>query len=196
MRKLAGILVAIATLVAGAAVAEARGKLGVGLRATSQTVAPEGNEENHLELGGGGLHVRYRFTRLLGIELTAEHLKAEKGGGDFVRESSPVTLAATIHFGGLLWDWYGIVGVGATESEVTFRRGDAMATETFVESHVHLGIGLERTFGPLAIGAELRAIGLSRNPEEGDAPKYGDLDGPVAKESQGAQFNLALTYYF
>jgi hypothetical protein len=170
----------------------------VGLRATSQSIAAESNADNRLDLAGGGLHVRWRITRNWGLELSAEHIKAEKGDGAFVRESQPVTLSASYHFSrGILWDWYLLAGVGGTESEVTYRKSDgAMATETFAETHVHLGIGLERSFGPLAIGAELRAIGLARDNDQGDAPRYGELDGPVPVESSGAQLNLAVTYYF
>ncbi len=193
-----GIAVAAVALCGTQGVAEARGKFGVGLRATSQTIASDANMEQSVSLSGGGLHLRYRIGGRVGLEVSTEHVSSATAGGAFTRDANPITLTATLSFSkGLLWDWYFLGGIGATETEVSFRRADGTTSkEVFHESHVHLGLGLERSFGPLALGAELRLVGLTRDNESGSAPQYGEQDGPVAASSTGSQLNLALTYYF
>ena len=171
---------------------------GIGLRTTAQSIAPESNVDNKLNLQGGGLHIRYRMNRRWGFELSTEHVRAELGGGAFIRESNPVTLGASFHFGrSRRWDTYLLVGIGGTDTEVTrTTEQGATVTEVFKETHAQFGIGIERQWQHLAIGAELRAIGLERNQEEGDAPRYGEADGPVPVSSSGSQLNFTLTYYF
>ncbi len=199
MRKL-GVLTGSVVLVLCSAAAQARaeGQWGIGLRTTAQNIAPESNVDNKLNLQGGGLHVRYRANRHWGFELSSEHVRAELGGGAFVRESNPVTVGASFHFGrSFRWDYYVLMGVGGTESEVTRTLDNgATVTEVFEESHVHFGLGLERHWRHLAVGAELRAIGFERDQDKGDAPAYGEADGPIPRSSNGSQLNITLTYYF
>lgn len=192
-------VIALSLIAATGGLAEARGKFGVGLRTSAQSIASENDVDNPTEMAGGGIHVRYRASKRWGFELSSEHVSHERAGGSYTRESQPVTLTASWHFGRqIFWDWYLLGGIGGTESEVTYRKIDnSMSTEVFTETHVHLGIGLERSFGCFAIGAELRVVGLERDPEAGDAYRYeAEQDGPVPASSSGTQFNLAATYYF
>jgi hypothetical protein len=211
MRKLGVLTGSVVLLLATAAAAHAQdypapyapqapqaSRWAIGLRTTAQNIAPESNVDNKLNLQGAGLHVRYRMNRRWGFELSTEHVRAELGGGAFVRESNPVTLSASFHFGrSFKWDYYVLAGIGGTETEITRTTPQGgEINEAFKESHVHLGIGIERQWRHLAVGAELRAIGLERNQEEGDAPRYGESDGPVPKSSSGSQLNFTVSYYF
>lgn len=194
-----GVILGSIVLVAGlAADARAQGRWAIGLRTTAQNMAPESNVDNKLNLQGGGLHVRYRMNHRWGFEVSSEHVRAELGGGAFVRESNPVTIAASFHFSrSLKWDYYLLLGIGGTESEVTRLRDDGSEiTEVFKESHVHFGMGIERQWNHLALGAELRAVGAERDQDQGDAPRYGEADGPIPRSSSGSQLNITLTYYF
>jgi hypothetical protein len=199
MRKF-GVLTGSILLVlcSAAASAQAEGRWGIGLRTTAQNISPESNVDNKLNLQGGGLHVRYRMNRRWGFEITSEHVRAELGGGAFIRESNPITLGASFHFGrSYKWDYYVLLGIGGTETEVQRQTEQGTTiSEVFKESHVHFGAGLERQWRHIAIGAELRAIGFERNNEEGDAPRYGEADGPVPVSSSGSQLNFTFTYYF
>lgn len=207
MKKLAFAipLLALPLVTSGVAGAESlsRGKWGIGLRTTAQKIKPENYQgeqgENGLKLGGAGITFRYRIAKKWTLELTSEKVDSEQlEATRYQRTSKPVTFTALWHMTPQRrWDWYLLLGVGGTEDEVTYRKVDGTtATEKFSEAHVHFGVGVERMWGKFGVGAELRAIGLARNDEEGDGVRYQGIDGPIPAESSGTQFNLTATYYF
>src|SRR5215212_2426701 len=115
MKRVAIVLIiGLSGLALAVRAAESRGKFGVGLRASSQNVTSENDEENSVGMAGGGLLLRYRMSKRWGFEISSEHLTTKDDGGAFTREAQPVTLSASYHFGRQrLWDWYVLAGVGA-----------------------------------------------------------------------------------
>jgi hypothetical protein len=199
MRKLVIGLLVLAPAVASAEGSRfGRGRWGIGLRTSAQSIENDGAEGDPMKLGGGGLHVRYRANPKWAFELTAEGLQATSESGAYDRHSAPVTISAIWHPSPeRRWDWYLLAGLGGTTDEVTYRKVDGnMATETFEQAHVHFGVGVERRCGRLGLGVELRAIGLARDDEQADGVRYEGMDGPVPQASSGSQLNFTATYYF
>jgi hypothetical protein len=178
-------------------------KWGIGLRATSMTLAPESNPDAETEYGGGGLQVRYRLTPRWQLEVSLDHFQERlENGDDGTRQLDSVTLAALYHFRPhARWDWYLLAGFGGTgngDPEISDE-----AREASQMGHIALGAGLERRFGHFGIGAELRVIGMA--PPEADerdvplAPTAPSMTVPAAEPDEGisgGQFTIAGTYYF
>jgi len=175
-----------------ASAAEARAEWAVGLRTTAQHLTSDDDRGNDIGLAGGGLTVRWRFLRGWSAEITLEGLRGEIGS-DFVREGSLATLTFAWHvMPDAPWDLYLLAGIGGAHSEVTLTsRTGAELVQEFDESHVSLGIGLERRFGPIGVGVELRAVGQARNDEE-DASPY----DAVPPGSVGGQGSVTASWYF
>lgn len=174
-------------------------KFGVGLRLSNAGLSSRADRANKVDLGGGGLQVRYRLDRRWEFELSIEGLRAELQDGAVVRESSPATLAVLVHMRPeQRWDWYLIGGIGTTRDKVSYFSGETeTGAEEFQSSHVHLGAGIERRFRKFGISAELRMVSSTRNNEELDAVQYGEgVDGPIPAESGGGQLSILGTYYF
>lgn len=172
---------------------------GVGLRSTALAIAPDDDPGRTMTLGGGGWQVRWRLSARWSLELVGEHVQKISSDGAFERHSRPITLSGLWHLTPYRrWDWYLIFGVGGTDDEVRYRRADqASATERFSETHVHMGLGVERFWGRFGVGAELSVVGLVRDDDRGDGPRYaGRPYGPIPMESSGSQFSLTATYYF
>jgi hypothetical protein len=192
MRKVGWLILGAASLIAvNAPPAEAR-KWGVGIRSTSQSIVSEANVDEELQLEGGGIHIRYRLSQRWELELASEHVTAELGGGSFVRDSAPVTLSVLWHLTPQRsWDWYLIGGLGGTVDKASYRKVDGTTVEEVVDqSHVHFGVGLQKALGPIVLGAELRALGLSQEEESAATTSV------IPVESSGSQLNLVATYYF
>jgi hypothetical protein len=184
---------------------------GVGLRMTSFAIAnradPEGEPD---QLGGGGLQIRYRFARRWEAELGFDGLshhhdddgatRAENEGPELVSTS----LAALYHFRPeRRWDWYVLAGIGS----IAPPDEDDGAQ---VRGAFHLGIGIERRWRKIGIGAELRAVGIA--PVDGDeaAPATGTArvadpstttpappaEGRDEEGDSAGQFSIRATYYF
>src|SRR5262249_49922334 len=167
---------------------------GLGLRADAESLrATSGDAEDQQDgLVGGGLHFRVRFGERWGLELSAEALHGERAAGAFQHDAYPVTLSGVYHFVTGTWDGYVLLGIGGTEDDVKLIDANAMTVEQkFHETHVTLGIGVERMFGHFGLGAELRAIALQRKDHDTALP--GDA---IPATSAGAMFNVAATYYF
>lgn len=179
-------------------------KWGIGLRVTSMTLAPESNPEAETEYGGGGLQVRYRLAPRWQLELALDHVTERLEDGQMgTRQLQSATLAAQYHFRPYArWDWYALVGIGGTangDPEISDEEREASSV-----GHVHLGVGVERRFRHLAIGAELRAVGIGPREDE-DVPQTepvrptgmtvptAEID---AEGSSGGQLTIAATYYF
>jgi hypothetical protein len=178
---------------------------GIGLRATSLTLAPEGNPDAETQYGGGGLQVRYRLAPRWQLELAFDHVTEQLENGEMgTRQLQSATLAAQYHFRPYhRWDWYAMVGLGGTangDPEISDEEREASSV-----GHVALGVGLERRWTHLAIGAELRAVGIAPR-EEGDEPLTTEPVRPtgmtvptqeIKGEGQsGGQLTIAATYYF
>jgi hypothetical protein len=175
---------------------------GIGLRATSLSLAPESDHEAQTEYGGGGFHVRYRVRPKWQLELSTAHVTERlEDGGEGERQLQSVTLAALYHFNPYArWDWYVLAGFGGT--------GDAspdISDEQREDSqmgHFALGAGIERRFRRFGISAELRVVGMAPPEEEDDdapavptAPAM-TLPGEAGEPMSGGQFSIAATYYF
>jgi hypothetical protein len=170
----------------------ARAEWAVGLRTTAQHLRADEDRGHEIDLAGGGVQVRWRFLRAWSAEITLEGLRGEIGD-DVAREGSLVTLTFAWHvMPGSPWDLYLLAGVGGARSEVTFEsRGGAEVTQELEEGHVSLGIGLERRFGPVGIGVEVRAVGQGRNDDEDAAPHDAVPPGSV-----GGQGSVTASWYF
>lgn len=177
---------------------------GIGLRMTSLTLAPENNPDAETEYSGGGLQVRYRLAPRWQLELALDHLTERLEDGEMgTRQLQSATLAAQYHFRPYnRWDWYALVGIGGTgngDPEISDEEREASQM-----GHVQLGVGLERRWNHLAIGAEFRAVGMAPREEE-DVPATDpvrptgmtvptqEIDGGGIS---GGQLSIAATYYF
>jgi len=169
-------------------------RVGIGLRSTGIGVASAADEDHQIKLQGGGRHLRYQFAEHWRAELMVEGAEGEPEHGRYTRASSLATLGVHYLFTPYSsWNWYALLALGGTATEITYAND---TTEQFAETHAHLGLGLEYRWDRLSLGAELRAVGLARDDEEGDAPRYVDRDGPVPRESSGAQASLQATFWF
>jgi opacity protein-like surface antigen len=173
-------------------------KWGIGLRLTSMDVRSADNEDNEISLAGAGIHVRYLLASHWRAELTLEGVENDNEDElGYTRSSGMATLGMHYIFNPYdAWNVYGLAGIGRTSTEIIYQGNASETVEKFEESHFHLGIGLERRFENLSLGAELRAVGLTRDDEAGDGEFYAGVDGPVPVESEGGQFNVQLTYNF
>jgi hypothetical protein len=187
MRALA---VGLGLLVLGTA-AEARADWAVGLRTTAQHLAADDDRGHEIELAGGGVQVRWRFLPAWSAELSLEGLRGEIGD-DFQREGSLAMVAFAWHVTPRSpWDLYVIAGIGGAHSEVTLTgRDGAEIVQEFDEAHVSLGLGLERRFGPVGIGVELRVVGQGRDDEEAS------VRDAVPPSSVGGQGSVTASWYF
>ncbi len=188
------VVLVVASLLSTAGSARADHAWTVGLRATAQHLAPDaGDEADTMELRGGGLQARWRFLPSWGLEVSLEALRGELAGGDFRRDSGALTVTAMWHpFGLVAWDFYVLAGIGGTGDTVTLRgAGDREIEQSFEQTHVHLGIGLEHLWRHWGLGIEVRAVGLAR--QDQDEARAGDA---VPPSSAGAQWSLTLGYYF
>jgi hypothetical protein len=180
-------------------------KWGVGLRMTSLTVAPEGSEsaDDQVSYGGGGFQLRYRIRPHWGLELAMDHVtEHHEDGTEGTRSLDSVSLSASYHFRPYSkWDWYVLLGFGGVADgnpDLT----DEQREETAMGAG-HIGAGVERRFNRFAIGAELRAVGMSpaEDDEVEDAPVRPGAPAMTvpAREEQklsGGQLSIAATYYF
>ncbi|HUQ02502.1 MAG TPA: outer membrane beta-barrel protein [Kofleriaceae bacterium] len=179
-------------------------KWGIGLRMTSLTLAPESNPDAETQYGGGGLQLRYRLAPRWQLELALDHVQEQLEDGTMgTRQLDSATLAAQYHFRPYnRWDWYAMVGIGGTSNgdpEISDEEREASSV-----GHVALGVGLERRWNHLAIGAELRAVGIAPREEAKDVPQTDPvrptgMTVPGVAENEGAsggQLTIAATYYF
>jgi hypothetical protein len=169
-------------------------RFGVGLRSTGQVIAADGDDDNPLGLQGGGLQLRYRFGARFSWEVSLETIETQHdddaGDAVFTRSSHPVTLSVLWHITRpeRAWDLYLLFGFGGSDSEVRYLNAQRqLVSETVEETHVHVGIGAERVWRRIGVGAEWRLVGASR--------KDG-VDGAVPASSSGSQLSLTATYYF
>jgi outer membrane protein with beta-barrel domain len=185
----------IVALLLPAAAARADHTLSQGIRGTAQHIAPEGdeNDAHGVSLGGGGVQVRWRMVPALSLEVSFEGLHGELANGNYVRDSGVVTLSALWHiFPHSDLDLYALLGVGGTSDDIRIVGAQsAMIEQKFEETHVHLGIGLERLWTHWGAGVELRAVGLARK----DQDVARDQDA-VPPGSSGIQGSMTLGYYF
>jgi hypothetical protein len=173
---------------------------GIGLHLASMGLAPEDSPDDQTQFGGGGLQLRYRLAPRWQLELSVAHLREQlEDGTEGERELDTGTIAALYHFRPhARWDWYVLAGVGAT-ADGNPDLSDEEREKT-ARAHGVLGVGVERHFGRLGIGAELRAIGIAP-PEDDDQaePAPAGMTIPTAddgKGTSGGQLTVAATFYF
>ncbi len=158
---------------------------GIGLHVRGMSLVDteidEPEPEDFKGLGGSGLHLRYRLNKRFGVELGMDALAnvAES------RKHSSVQLSAVLHLtprGN--WNWYVLAGFGGGTDEITHSGHDYK----FEQGSGHLGMGLERRFGRIGLGAEIRSIAVVRDEHR---PELGLPEG-----SSGATVDLGATFYF
>jgi hypothetical protein len=171
---------------------------GVGLRAASQGLEND-SDDDRLRMGGGGLHVRWRFATKWSVELSMEGLRADLYDGAYQRELDNSTVTFGYHFTPYSrWDLAILAGLGGTDDTATYRRADGtMAEEVASEVNFVLGFTAERRWTHLGIGLDLRAVGYARTDEE-EQENYDPATDfrAIPSEQRGSQFNLHATYYF
>jgi hypothetical protein len=205
MKSLLAVLILSASSVAYAdhyihtSTAQADHRWGIGLRTASQGLEND-SDDDRLHLGGGGLHVRWRFAPKWSAELTMEGLKADLYDGAYQRELDNSTLTFGYHFTPYSrWDLAILAGIGGTDDTVTYRKADGtMAQEVASEVNFQLGFAVERRWTHFGIGLDFRAIGYARTDEEDQPEDYDStMDFRAIPSGQSAgQLNLHATYYF
>jgi hypothetical protein len=189
---------------AGSAVADdgspsqTKHRWGVGLRAVSQNLSND-SDDDALHMGGGGLHVRWRFAPRWSAELSFEGLRADEHDGAYQRELSSSHLIFGYHFTPYRrWDWFLLAGIGGTDDTVTYRKADGtMAEETAEEVNFLLGAGVERRWTHFGLGVDLRAVGFARKDDEQPEGYDPATDFRAIPSGQHAgQIDVHFTYYF
>lgn len=174
-----------------------RGRLGVGVHAASTSLSDNNDESaDPVELGGGGLQIRYRLAPRWELELSVGGASSETSELD--REMGIGSLGVLYHFNpASRWVWSVLGGFGGAGETVTIKVGGDAATEReFENGLIYLGGGLERRFGRFSVAAELRLVGMTRDDEAADGPEFAGKDSPVPREMSGGQLRLMGTYYF
>lgn len=178
---------------APAAPTRALPRWGLGLHLQSMTVAdPAAMEGEGTNYGGAGLQVRYRVSPRWQLELTAGHVTEQDVDEAVARHLDTAALSALYHLRPYArWDLYLIGGLGVTSD------GDPDATDEAKEASrlgdVQLGVGVERRFGRIGIGAELRAVFQAER--ETDAATLMTTDDEEAPRGAG-KVAFGATYYF
>jgi len=183
-------LLLCAVLLPSAALAD---EWGLGLRAVSQRVDPEGGGGNGIDLGGGGVLVRWRLGERLSLEVGLDGVHGQLGGGAYDRRTTSLSLAGIVHLTpGSPWNLYVVGGLGTVTDRVTFidAGGNDDAVE-LKEGLVRLGGGLEHRWQHIGVGIEASVIGLWRTDDDAGFPS--DL---VPHKSGGGQLGLQAAYYF
>jgi hypothetical protein len=168
-------------------------RLGVGLHAVSMAIVPHDDPDaDPTELAGGGLQVRYRVSRRweLGLEL-ATMRQHDDNGEPFGENIHVATVGA--HFRmrpGRHLDWYfsgglGGLHVGEHDDDEAEERGRALGY-----------IGLEYRWQHLALGAEVRAVGIAPAEETRGARMSTGDDDDDERGDGAAQATVGATYYF
>jgi hypothetical protein len=202
MKRLAIATLLMSTLLGATARAdwddgERYGRFGIGLRTTAQTVAPKDDASNALHMGGGGITLRYRLSRIWALELTSESMKSPAMDGGttaaYSRSAKSSVFAIQWHFFDRgHWDWYALFGIGGTNADVSYAKIDGTTgTWSAKQTTAHLGIGVEYRCHHFGIGAELRAVGLAQKDDGSNTQP-----GLIPTNESGSQFNLTATYYF
>lgn len=165
---------------------------GLGLHLQSMTVAdPAAMDDAGTHYGGAGLQVRYRLSPRWQLELAAGHVTEQDVDEAVARHLDTVALSALYHLRPYArWDLYLVAGLGATSD------GDPDATDEAREASrtgdVQLGVGVERRFGRIGLGAELRAV-FQAERETDDAARM--TTGDDQRRGAG-KLALGATYYF
>jgi hypothetical protein len=188
MRRTRPLAAALILTLAGAGVARAEHRWGVGLRGSAQKISGEGDAPGHeVQLAGGGLQGRWRMTPRFGLELTLEGFGGAKGEA-FQREGGAIGLSGMLHLTvDGPWDLYLLLGAGTRTDTVKLAETEAEFKQTFVAA----GVGLEYLWTHFGVGAELRAVAYHRE----DAEDAGPSD-PIPAKAAGAQLTITATYYF
>lgn len=167
---------------------------GIGLHVGTAELASSANPDDKTDLGGGGVHFRYRFNHRFSIEISVDRLTGEYAPG-IDRDSRPVTLSGLIHLtSNPRWNFYILGGIGGSRDLIKTKTASGNDVEIeYRQTHIHLGGGIEHRWAQFGFGAELRLIGAGRNNDynAGSSP-----NGPIPEESSGAMFTLAGTFYF
>jgi hypothetical protein len=166
---------------------------GIGVRLGSLEVTDADNDEASWSMAGLGAHVRLRLTEAWRLELTVDAMSTEP---EAVVERDTVFANLGLHYvftSHSDWNLYALVALGGAATELRYADG---TSEEFAESLAQVGLGLERRFDSLSVGAELRLGGLALDPEQGDAVSYPVGAAPLAEESGAGSFHLHATFWF
>lgn len=136
----------------------------IGLALGGLALAPERSPDDETQFAIGELVLALRATEHIELAVSLGGGRERVDGEDGDLEVSTAVLSARWQFlPASVWNLYAMVGIGAA----SITRDDASDRERrdAVQPLGAVGVGLERRFGPLAVGAELRGVGLGRRRE-------------------------------
>jgi hypothetical protein len=170
-------------------------KLSVGVRVTSLGLRDESAPDAEpASYGGGGLHVRYRFTARWELELALEGLREHREDGmESVAGYDAGAIAVRYHLTPRSrWDWFALVGVGGMTPTYDGEPLEGGELGTF-----QLGGGVERRFGRVGVAAELRAVGAAPAEHDAGPPARMPVEAdPDRRGLSGGQLSVAASYHF
>ncbi len=181
-----------------------RGRFELGPRVSQMTLTDDGTDAA-LPMGGVGSYLRWRMTRRLSLEGTADVFFSDELGSDSPGEVTRVTTPITLS--GQLWlfpEWrlqmYLLGGVGVAAHSVHY---DALGESTAWATPVaQLGVGAQYRWNGLRLDFSVRSLYMHRTgddvrsdslPEgtyESRTVEYQPLGGD--RDTTGVMFNLAL----
>jgi len=174
-------------------------RLGVGLHAVSMAIVPHDDPDaDPTELAGGGLQVRYRVSRRweLGLEL-ATMRQHDEDGEPFGENIHVATVGAQLRMRpGRHLDWYFSGGLGGLHVGDHDDDEAPSPAEDTGRALGYLGIGVEYRWQHLALGAEVRAVGIAPAEETRGARMSTGDDDDDERGDGAAQATVSATYYF
>jgi len=171
----------------------------------SQLTLSDDNSEATLPMGGFGSYLRWRMTRRLALEGTADLFFADEVGVDSPGEVTRVTMPVTLS--GQLWlfpeqrfQMYLCGGLGVASHSVQYEAlGESSAWVTPV---AQLGVGAQYRWNGIRLDLSMRSLYMHRDGDElrqNDLPQ-GTYDARVVdyqplggdRDTTGLMFNLAV----
>ena len=198
-------IVPLLLLLGSAAPARASPALGVGVHKTGQALGHDeegaGEDEERVKMGGGGLHLRWRFAPRLSVELALDRLRSRGDEDGVSREAKAAAVSLAFHpRPEARFDLYLLAGVGRRVDELEVRTPGGMVTAEKKRAQLHVGVGVEKRFRRLGVGAELRLVGLrARDDDDDERTPRVPMPVPVAEtddRERGAQLTIGVTWYF
>ena len=174
------------------------GGIGITSQADQQAASDSGTQPPRTQMGAVGLELRYRLAHRWQIAADATYLEGQLPDSPLTRRSGGLVLEGIFDLHrGPLWTWSIMLGLGGLHDDIVARKnGQDQVQSRFAEGLARLGVGVERRFDRLSIGAELYGVGLSRDDQKLDGPSFAGRDGPVPLKSSGGLLQLSARYSF
>lgn len=174
------------------------GGIGITSEADQQAAADSGTQAPRTQMGAVGIELRYRLAHRWQIAADATYMEGQLPQSPLTRRSGGLVLEGIFDLHrGPLWTWSIMLGLGGIRDDIAARKGGQDQVQSqFAEGLARLGVGVERRFDRLSIGAELYGVGLSRDDQKLDGPAFAGRDGPVPLKSSGGLLQLSARYAF